>query len=155
MAVERFQAEMPELVDPSDAAAQLEAFAVGFGDLCTWTGAVRLQRVVMSGAEHFAGLGAMLHREVIERAESVVAAYLRAVDEQRGVDAGGRSYDVLAGLFLNMTTGGPRFATLLQAREPLPEHPLHAPGPGLDRAAVREAVQVFLRGTGLAADTGR
>lgn len=54
-----------------------------------------------------------------------------------------------------MTTGGPRFATLLQAREPLPEHPLHAAAPDFDRVAVREAVQVFLRGSGLAADRGR
>ncbi|MCX6466313.1 MAG: TetR/AcrR family transcriptional regulator [Pseudonocardiales bacterium] len=151
-AVEFFQSEMPELTDPADPAAELEAFAVRFGDLCTWKGAVRLQRVVMSGAEHFTDLGGMLHREVIERAEHVVAGYLEALDRHRGVDPAGRRYDVLAGLFLNMTTGRQRFATLLQAREPLPDHPLRTPPPDLDRAAVREAVAIFLRGSGLAAD---
>ena len=154
-AVEWFQAEMPTLVDLSDPAVELESFAVGFSDLSTWKGAVRLQRVVMSGAEQFAGLGGMLHREVIERAEGVVAGYLRALDEQHGVDPGERSYDVLAGLFLNMTTGGRRFATLLQAREPSPEHPQHVPLSDVDRLVVREAVRVFLRGSGLAAEPGR
>jgi AcrR family transcriptional regulator len=149
-AVERFQTEMPKLADLSEPAGELEAFAIGFSDLCTWKGAVRLQRVVMSGAEHFAGLGGMLHRDVIEPAEDAVAEYLRALDEHHGVDPSGQSYRTLAGLFLNLTTGRQRFATLLQARQPLPEHPLHTPAPDADHAAIREAVGIFLRGSGRA-----
>ncbi|GAB7051295.1 TetR/AcrR family transcriptional regulator [Catenuloplanes indicus] len=145
-AVERFQDEMPKLADLSRPAAELEAFAVGFSDLSTWRGAVRLQRVVMSGAEQFAGLGTMLHREVIERAEAAVADFLRALDAHHGTDPGPRSYELLASMFINLTTGRQRFATLLQAREPLSEHPLHLPAPDHDRAAIRDAVEIFLRG---------
>lgn len=148
-AVELFQSELPRLDDIADPAAELEAFAVMFSDLATWKGPVRLQRVIMSEAERFADLGTMLHREIIERAETIIAAYLRAVDQAGN---GGRSdadYGALASLFLNMTTGRQRFATLLQARQPLPDHPYAKAPPDLDRAAIRQAVDIFLRGSGL------
>lgn len=145
-AVARFQDKMPELADPADPAAQLEAFAIGFSDLCTWRGAVQLQRVVMSGAEHFADLANLLHREVVEHAEVVVAAYFAALTG-RG-DAG--SHRALATVFLNMTTGAARFATLLQATDPLPVHPAQATsGQARDHGDVRLAVDVFLNGSGL------
>jgi AcrR family transcriptional regulator len=152
-AVARFQAEMPALVDVSEPAAELEAFAKGFCELCTWRGAVQLQRVVMSGAEHFADLGGLLHREIIERAELVVAGYLALLAGRGDAD----SHRPLASVFLNMTTGAARFATLLQARDPLPEHPARArSGQGVDQSGVRLAVDVFLHGSGLAgARTGR
>jgi AcrR family transcriptional regulator len=145
-AVELFQSEMPRLTDPDDPAGELERFALGFGNLSTWKGAVQLQRVVMGGAGRFADLGKMLHRDIIEHAETIIADYLRAVDAGRN----GKDYRVLAGIFLNMTTGPQRFATLLEARRPLPQHPLATETDDTDRAAIHEAVRIFLRGAGFA-----
>lgn len=160
-AVEMFHSEMPKLADPANPAAELEAFAVGFSDLSTWKGAVRLQRVVMGEAERFADLGTMLHREIIEQAEHLIATYLMAVDQRNEAAVDGRPdnwHAEVASIFLNMTTGRQRFATLLQAREPVPNHPLAKTPPDLDRAAIRHAVKVFLLGSGLEkqhADRGR
>jgi AcrR family transcriptional regulator len=151
-AVEMFHSEVPKLEDIANPAAELEAFAVGFSDLSTWKGAVRLQRVVMGEAERFAGLGGMLHREIIERAERLIADYLMAVDQHHETEMGRKPdnwHTELASLFLNMTTGPQRFATLLQAREPIPNHPLAKTPPDLDRAAIRRAVSIFLLGSGL------
>ena len=151
-AVTMFHSEMPKLEDIANPADELEAFAVGFSDLTTWKGAVRLQRVVMGEAERFAGLGGMLHREIIERAERLIADYLAAVDQRQEAAAGSGLeawYAELASLFLNMTTGPQRFATLLQAREPIPNHPLAKTPPDLDRAAIHQAVQIFLLGSGI------
>jgi AcrR family transcriptional regulator len=152
MAVQMFQSEMPRLEDTSSPAQQLEGFAVAFAELSTWKGAVRMQRVVMSEAERFDDLALMLHREIIEHAERMIADYLRAVDVQTQASKEPRSadwYDQLAKLFLNMTTGEPRFATLLQARQPFPEHPLAKTPPDVYRAAIRQAVKIFLQGTGI------
>jgi AcrR family transcriptional regulator len=152
MAVQMFQSEMPKLESTDTPAEQLEDFAVAFANLSTWKGAVRMQRVVMSEAERFGDLALMLHREIIEHAQKVVASYLQAIDRRTGGDREARSadwYDQLAKLFLNMTTGEPRFATLLQARQPFPEHPLAKTPPDVYRAAIRQAVQIFLQGTGI------
>lgn len=155
-AVEMFQSEMPKLENTADPAAELEAFAAGFSDLSTWKGAVRLQRVVMGEAERFTDLGIMLHREIIEQAERMVADYLRAVDRKTGAAARPEGWhEQLASLFLNMTTGRQRFATLLQSRQPLPDHPLVKEPSDLDRTAIRQAVQIFLRGSGLSTDRPR
>lgn len=152
MAVQMFQSEMPRLEDTNSPAQQLEGFAVAFAELSTWKGAVRMQRVVMSEAERFDDLALMLHREIIEHAERMVADYLRAVDVQTQASKESRSgdwYDQLAKLFLNMTTGEPRFATLLQARQPFSEHPLAKTPPDIYRATIRQAVKIFLQGTGI------
>jgi AcrR family transcriptional regulator len=155
-AVEHFLADLPALQDTADPAGELSAFALRFSELCTWQGAVRLQRVVMAEAERFADLSEMLHREVIERSERIVADYLRRLHSARwpsaAADNGQRSL-ALAGMFLNMTTGRQRFATLLQAREPHPEHPGWGNMPDLDRPQIRLAVRVFLAGLeGVAVD---
>jgi AcrR family transcriptional regulator len=143
-AVEHFLGDLPPLNDTGDPAAELENFAARFSELCTWQGAVRLQRVVMAEAERFPDLAAMLHREVIERTERMLADYLKLLREF-GRDADDPAL-TLASLFLNMTTGRQRFATLLQAREPHPEHPGWETMPDLDRAHVRQAVRFFLDG---------
>lgn len=151
-AVELFHSEMPRLEDPSRPAAELERFLVGFSDLSTWRGAVRLQRVVMGEAERFLDLGAMLHDQIIVHAESRLADYLAAADLARG--AAGQepgTYRALAGMLLNMATGPQRFATLLHARTPAPVHPLARLPEDADRPAIRAAVGVFLRGIGMAA----
>ncbi len=136
-AVDLFLSELPVIDPAGEQRPQLEAYASALSDLCTWRGAVRLQRVVMSEAERFADLGALLHREVIARAESRVADYLLT----QGADA--NTVGGLARLFVNMTTGPQRFATLLQAREPAPHHPSLC-GPGPDRDWIAEAVDFFL-----------
>ena len=150
-AVELFQSEMPNLADPSDPARELETFAMGFSDLSTWRGAVQLQRVVMGGAERFADLGKMLHKQIIQHAEAMVADYLEAV-AARNPQRPRRTrdeYRVLASIFLNMTTGPQRFATLLEHRPPPATHP-HADAPSdTDRPLIRRAVAIFLSGTGL------
>lgn len=151
-AVELFHSEMPQLEDPAQPAIELENFLVGFSDLCTWRGAVRLQRVVMGEAERFVELGAMLHQQIIGHAESRLADYLASTDRARaGADRGREGYLVLAGMLLNMSTGPQRFATLLHARTPPPMHPLARTPEDADRPAIRAAVGVFLRGIGMAA----
>lgn len=151
-AVELFQNEMPRLADPSDPARELETFAMGFSDLSTWRGAVRLQRVVMGGAERFADLGRMLHKDIIEHAEAMLADYFEAV-AMRAPQCPARTRDDyvrLASIFLNMTTGPQRFATLLEYRQPIAFHP-HASAPSdADRPAIRQAIAIFLAGTQLA-----
>jgi AcrR family transcriptional regulator len=156
-AVELFHSEMPRLEDPARPAAELEKFLVGFSDLSTWRGAVRLQRVVMGEAERFVDLGAMLHERIILHAESRLADYLALADRARGAaEQGPATYLALASLLLNMATGPQRFATLLHARASLPMHPLAQAPQDLDRAAIRQAIAIFLCGTGMAApvDTG-
>jgi len=147
-AVELFLSELPELGDTANPARELEVFAARFSELCTWRGAVRLQRVVMAEAERFPDLGGMLHREVIERTQRTIADYLSRLERSGAPTADGWAVD-MAGLFLNMTTGPQRFATLLQAREPAHDHPDVKAPPDLDRARIRQAVQVFLAGSGL------
>ncbi|SFV34668.1 DNA-binding transcriptional regulator, AcrR family [Devosia crocina] len=157
-AVEMFHSELPRLEDVSDPEAELSAFALGFSQLSTWKGAVRLQRVIMSEAERFVDLGAMLHRNVIEKAEELIADYLRAVERHRAPKVQQRpdeAYVMLASLFLNMTTARQRFATLMQARQPLPDHPLAKTPPDLDVPEIRHAVAVFLRGAGFAQSDDR
>ena len=152
MAVQMFQSEMPKLVNTENPAEQLEDFAVAFAGLSTWKGAVRMQRVVMSEAERFDDLALMLHRDIIEHAERMIADYLQAVDHQRHASTDTDPadwYRALAKLFLNMTTGEPRFATLLQARQPFPEHPLAGTTPDIHRTAIRQAVTIFLHGSGI------
>lgn len=149
-AVELFLSELPELGDTARPAEELEAFAARFGDLCTWRGAVRLQRVVMAESERFPDLGAMLHREVIETTERKVADYLVQLRDPASAlgddEDAGRWAAGMARLFINMTSGPQRFATLLEARQPAREHPDHMPPPDLDRAHIRRAVRVFLAG---------
>lgn len=150
-AVELFYSEMPRLGDPAQPANELENFLAGFGDLSTWRGAVRLQRVVMGEAERFVELGAMLHQQIIGHAEIRLADYLALVDRARGGEERGRDvYLALASMLLNMATGPQRFATLLHARAPSPMHPLAQTPGDADRPAIRAAVAVFLRGIGIA-----
>lgn len=151
-AVELFQSEMPKLADPSDPARELETFAMGFSDLSTWRGAVQLQRVVMGGAERFADLGKMLHEQIIEHAEAMLADYFEAVQTSnaRNMPHTRNEYRELASIFLNMTTGQQRFATLLEHRQPRAVHP-HVGGPSdTDRPAIQRAIAIFLSGTRLA-----
>jgi AcrR family transcriptional regulator len=151
-AVELFLSELPTLGDTSNPGVELEAFASRFSELCTWRGAVRLQRVVMAESERFPDLGGMLHREIIETAERTVADYLRKLD-RTGINVADDDIEGwaigMASLFLNMTTGRQRFATLLQAREPSQEHPDAKAPPDIDRVHIRRAVQIFLEGSGL------
>ena len=134
---------------PEAAWGMLERFAARFCDLSTWRGAVRLQRVAMAESERFPDIGGMLHREVIQAAEGKVAAYL-ALLEKQGVApaelAEPRLARETASLFLNMATGGLRFATLLQAAEPAADHPDMPGRSASDRSAVRRAVQLLLAG---------
>jgi AcrR family transcriptional regulator len=148
-AVEHFLADLPPLVNTGEPAAELERFALQFSQLCTWQGAVRLQRVVMAEAERFPDLAEMLHREVVERSERIVADYLDRLAPARraGKAAGSDERSIaIASMFLNMTTGRQRFATLLQAREPHPQHPGWGTMPDHDRTHIRHAVRLFLAG---------
>lgn len=157
-AVHLFHGELPQLEDVAHPARQLEDFALAFGNLCTWRGAVRLQQVVMGEMDRFSDLGTMLHRDIIEWAEGMVADYLRALDRERQIPADTRPpnwHAEISSLFLNMATGYQRFATLLQARQPAPNHPLVEAPSDLDRDRIRLAVEIVLRGTGLAMPAGR
>jgi AcrR family transcriptional regulator len=152
-AVQMFLAELPRLRDAGDPASELERFAIRFSELCTWRGAVRLQRVAISEAERFPDIGAMLHREVIEASERMLSEYLQAVAEtlaDGAREAIGSQAASLAGVFLNMTTSRLRFATLLGAREPPLEHPdILAPVDKGERAEIVRAVRIFLIGSGI------
>ena len=154
-AVNRFQADLPKLGDTADPARELENFAARFSELCTWLGAVRLQRVVMGEAERFPDLGGMMHSAVIGRAETSVAAYLETLRATRRPDRAGDAdwALIMARLFLNMATGPQRFESLLEARALPPHHPNLGKGdPDLDRAHIRQAVALFLAGSGLETD---
>ncbi len=151
-AVQLFQSELPQLEDTADPAAALERYAIRFSDLCTWRGPVRLQRVVMSESERFADLGAMLHRDVIEQSERQLTDYferLRRARPSEPIQAAPDWPATMAKLFLNMTTAPQRFATLLAARDMPLHHPHVETPPDTDHAFIREAVRVFLRGSGL------
>lgn len=151
-AVQLFQSELPQLDDTADPAAALERYAIRFSELCTWRGPVRLQRVVMSESERFADLGAMLHRDVIERAERQLTDYFERLRQARHADpdpAAPGWAATMAKLFLNMTTAPQRFATLLAARDMPDHHPHVETPPDTDHAYIRDALRVFLKGTGL------
>ena len=142
-AVEWFLAELPEL-DPNHAPEEeLLRFASRFSDLTTWRGPVRLQRVAISEAERLPDLSQMMHERVIRGAEQRVAVYLSA--SGLGGKIGGDQALRLARLFLNMTTGPKRFATLFEATKPVPEHPAFS-GFGTDEDWVLFAVRFFLDG---------
>lgn len=148
-AVEYFLRDLPPLANTRNPATELENFAVAFSQHCTWQGAVRLQRVVMAEAERFPDLAEMLHREVIERSERMVADFLKGLQSQSrsGKAAETDNWAMTMGsLFLNMTTGRQRFLTLLQSREPHPTHPRLGNMPDLDRTFIRQAVRFFLAG---------
>lgn len=152
-AVQLFQSELPQLDDIADPAAALERYAIRFSDLCTWRGPVRLQRVVMSESERFADLGAMLHRDVIEQSERQLTDYFERLGRARPPQPAQAAPDgpaTLAKLFLNMTTAPQRFATLLAARDTPPYHPHVQPPPDTDHAYIRQAIALFLKGSGLA-----
>ena len=149
-AVDLFHSELPKLLDVANPVPELAAFAIAFSDLSTWKGAVRLQQVVLGDAERFPDMGAMLHREIIERTEAIIAAYLAAVDGRNNANLHPDTrYAEAASLFLNLTTGRQRFATLFAVRQPFPTHPLAKAPPDIDHASIRYAVSVFLKGTGI------
>lgn len=149
-AVERFLSELPDLDPSGDPEAELVKFASLFSDLCTWRRAVLLQRVVIGEAEHYADLGEMLHREVIGGAERRIARFLTARFAIRPLPDGDGTADepavALARLFLNMTTGPQRTATLMEARRPAQEHPFWGGTRGGDAPWVSLAVRFFLDG---------
>lgn len=142
-ATEWFLAELPALDPAGEPETELVRFASRFSDLSTWVGPVRLQRVVIAEAERLPDLAERLHSQVIRAAEDQIAAFLAdsglvvAADTQRAQD--------LARLLLNMTTGPKRFATLMEARKPVAEHPIIA-GFGAEEAWVMNAVRFFLLG---------
>jgi AcrR family transcriptional regulator len=150
-AVEMFVSELPELDETADPASEMVKFAVRFTEMCTWRGAVSLQRVVIAEAGRFPDLGAMLHRDVIQGTERRVADYLShfRMDAVPRPTAGDSRMLDMARLFLNMTSGPLRFATLLQAQEPAQDHPDVKPSAAVDRDYIRRAVEVFVTGSGL------
>lgn len=155
MAVEWFLADLPRLDPAGDPEDELVRFASHFSDMSTWQRPVLLQRVVISEAARMPDLSVMMHRAVIEGAERRLAAFLAErynMDGDPGEECtevsdpveGTRAWS-LARLFLNMTTGPQRFATLMAARTPAPAHPAES-GAGRDDAWVRFAVRHFVRG---------
>lgn len=153
LAVTLFLGDLPELKETGDPAKELGKFAMRFSELSTWRGAVRLQRVAMAEAERFPDIGDMMHREVIMQTERRIADFLRKLPgfARSGTKADTDAHAMeLASLFLNMTTGPQRFATLLGARMPAEQHPNVASVENPDDARIRRAVAMFLLGSGLA-----
>ncbi|KFC62010.1 Transcriptional regulator, TetR family [Devosia sp. LC5] len=156
-AVEFFHSQLPPFGATDDPAAELEAFAARFVDLSTtWERAVRLQRIAMGEAKRFPDLAQLLHRDVIERTERIVADYLLMVVAAKHPGVKERSLDwalAMAALFLNMATGAQRFAALLQMHELIPGPPGSDTSPKVDRDRIDLAVRVFL--SGFYAELGR
>ncbi|WP_176559562.1 TetR/AcrR family transcriptional regulator [Rubellimicrobium roseum] len=151
-AVELFLGKLQAPSDLREPADELEAFAARFCELCTVRGSVRLQRVAMGLAERFPDIGHMLHRDVIERAEAMMAGYLAALARDRDLVAGAEAEiwgAKAARLFLNLATGSQRFQTLLGAREPLDGPPGPETSPQVDREPIARAVALFLAGIGV------
>lgn len=147
-AVEWFLSELPEIDPDGDPETELVRFASQFSDLSTWRRPVLLQRVVMGEAERLPELGEMLHHKVILGAERKIADYLLTRYElsssKLGKDAE-QSANALASLFLNMTTGPQRVATLMEADKPHLAHP-SVSGSGRALGWIRPAVRFFLAG---------
>lgn len=147
-AVDRFRSELPPLDPSGDPRWELLKFAKQFSELTTWRRAVLLQRVVIGESERFSDLGEMLYLEVIEDAERRIAEFLKArfpLSDQASEVTGEERAIALARVFLNMATGPQRFATLMEARPPAPEHP-HVRPSGIDDAWVEFATDHFLNG---------
>ncbi|ODN68521.1 TetR/AcrR family transcriptional regulator [Methylobrevis pamukkalensis] len=147
-ATEWFLAELPVLDPAGDPEAELTRFASRFSDLSTWIGPVRLQRVVIAEAERLSDLAETLHRQVIGGAEERIAAFLTArglINPATQADGSELRAPQAARLFLNMTTGPRRFATLMEALRPETQHP-NVTGFGNDDDWVRFAVRFFLHG---------
>jgi AcrR family transcriptional regulator len=143
-ATEWFLAELPALDPLADPEAELVRFANRFSDLSTWQNPVRLQRVAIAEAERLPDLAQGLHRDVIEGAEDRIARFLKEtnlVASPTAEDEASR----LARMLLNMATAPQRFATLMEAHKPDPQHPSVS---GFDSSDpwVRAAVQFFLQG---------
>lgn len=151
-AVERFLSELPDLDHQGDPEHELVTFITLFSELCTWRRAVLLQRVVIGESERSPDLGEMMHRDVILRAERLLADFLALRFAPRS--AGETTDDwamAMARLLLSMATGPQRTATLMEARTPAPTHPL-VQASGQDDAWVRRAVRFFLDGLTVSAD---
>ncbi len=148
-AVEFFHSELPPFGTADNPAEELGKFAARLCELCTWDRSVRLQRVAMGEAERFPDLSQLLHRDVIERTERLVADYLLVVARARQPELRGCSLDwalAMASMFVNVATGAQRFAALLQASELLPGPPGQETSPLVDRNRIDLAVRVFLSG---------
>jgi AcrR family transcriptional regulator len=142
-ATDWFLAELPVPDPAGDPEAELVRFASRFSDLSTWVGPVRLQRVVIAEAERLPDLAERLHDRVIRGAEDRIAEFLLR-SRLVGTDDARSAHD-LARLLLNMTTAPKRFATLMEARKPLQEHPVIT-GFGAEDAWTTYAVRFFLHG---------
>lgn len=139
-----FLAELPALDPLADPEAELVRFANRFSDLSTWQYPVRLQRVAIAEAERLPDLAQGLHRDVIEGAEDRIARFLAETKLVSGPEAEVGASE-MARLFLNMATAPQRFATLMQARKPDPQHP-SVSGFDASDAWIRLAVHFFLEG---------
>lgn len=147
-AVERFLSELPKLDQAGTPEQELLKFVSMFSELSTWRRAVLLQRVVIAESQRLPDLGNMLHRDVILAAETRIADYLATqfvITPSAQVPAGKEGFQFMARMFLNMATGPQRFATLMEARQPAPEHPFVARS-GVDDDWLRLSVRIFLRG---------
>jgi AcrR family transcriptional regulator len=144
LATEWFLAELPALDPKADPEAELVRFVNRFSDLSTWQNPVRLQRVAIAEAERLPDLAQGLHRDVIQGAEDRIARFLEETNLVAGPAAEGDASG-LARLLLNMATAPQRFATLMEARKPDPQHPSVS---GFDSSDpwVSEAVRFFLQG---------
>ena len=146
--VEYFHETLPPLGDGRAPAEELGAFAARLCELCTFERAVRLQRTAMGEAARFPDLSRLLHRDVIERTELMVADYLLLVAAgYPGIKPPPTDWArTMASLFVNMTTGGQRFAALLQTHDLIPGPPGKDVSPTIDRARIDLAVRTFLAG---------
>ncbi|MFN3210025.1 MAG: TetR/AcrR family transcriptional regulator [Roseovarius sp.] len=147
-AVQRFRSELPPLDPSGDPRQELVKFARQFSELTTWRRAILLQRVVIGESERFSDLGKMLYLEVIEDAERRIAEFLTVhlpPSDSTFEVCGEERTMALARMFLNMATGPQRFATLMEARAPAPEHP-HLRPSGIDDAWVEFSTDHFLNG---------
>jgi AcrR family transcriptional regulator len=148
-AIELFHGKLPTLDIEGDLAEQLEAFAARLCELCTWDRSVNLQRLAMGEAKRFPDLSRLLHRDIIDRTQATVAEHLLSVAARKNPGAEPRSLAWalwMASLFVNMTTGAQRFATLLQNEEPIPRPPGSETSPDVNVERIKLAVQMFVHG---------
>lgn len=148
-AIELFHGKLPPLDIEADLADQLGAFSARLCELCTWDRSVNLQRLAMGEARRFPDLSRHLYRDIIERTQTIVAEHLLAVAARQDPRAEPRSLAwalVMASLFMNMTTGAQRFATLLQNDAPIPRPPGPETSPDVDVERINFAVRMFVHG---------
>ena len=126
-----------------DIGGQFKAFAARFSELCSWSDAVSLQRVLLSEFHQFPDLSRELYESAAMSAEAILAGYI----EYLGKNGRLAVTDPLlaARLLLDGATASARLRALYGVDEPLSGPPEPTTSTEVEMGIVNEAVSSFLK----------